>query len=59
MVRIETFSKEVIQQIYASFKEIAPIRILMKVTKKEDLLPGLPKNVMTQSWFPQISVLST
>jgi len=59
MVRIETFPKEVIQQIYASFEKIAPVRVLWKVAKKEDLLPGLPKNVMTQPWFPQISVLST
>ncbi|XP_011629710.1 UDP-glucuronosyltransferase 1-9-like [Pogonomyrmex barbatus] len=57
MVRIETFPKEIVQQFYASFEKIAPVRVLMKVAKKEDLLPGLPKNVMTQSWFPQISVL--
>ncbi|XP_025987486.1 UDP-glucosyltransferase 2 [Solenopsis invicta] len=57
MVRIETFPKETVQQFYAAFEKIAPVRVLMKVAKKEDLLPGLPKNVMTQSWFPQISVL--
>ncbi|KAL0113955.1 hypothetical protein PUN28_011343 [Cardiocondyla obscurior] len=57
MVRIETFPKELLQQIYASFEKIAPVRILMKIAKKEELLPGLPKNVMTQSWFPQITVL--
>ncbi|XP_012528301.2 UDP-glucosyltransferase 2 [Monomorium pharaonis] len=57
MVRIETFPKEMIEQFYAAFEKIAPVRILMKVAKKEDLLPGLPKNVMTHSWFPQISVL--
>ncbi|XP_025262697.1 UDP-glucuronosyltransferase 1-3-like [Camponotus floridanus] len=57
MVRIETFPKEITEQFYASFEKIAPVRVLMKVAKKEDLLPGLPKNVMTQSWFPQISVL--
>ncbi|XP_029165274.1 UDP-glucuronosyltransferase 2A3-like [Nylanderia fulva] len=53
MVRIETFSKELVQQMYNAFEKIAPVRVLMKVAKKEDLLPGLPKNVMTQSWFPQ------
>ncbi|XP_020292988.1 UDP-glucuronosyltransferase 2B17-like [Pseudomyrmex gracilis] len=57
MVRIETFPKEIIEQFYASFEKIAPVRVLMKVVKKEDLLPGLPKNVMTQSWFPQKTVL--
>lgn len=59
MVRIETFPKELMEMFYASFEKIAPTRVLMKVAKKEDLLPGLPKNVMTQSWFPQITVLST
>ncbi|XP_032679120.1 UDP-glucuronosyltransferase 2A3-like isoform X2 [Odontomachus brunneus] len=57
MVRIETFPKELIEAFYMSFKKIAPVRVLMKVAKKEDLLPGLPSNVMTQSWFPQIAVL--
>ncbi|XP_020282468.1 UDP-glucuronosyltransferase-like [Pseudomyrmex gracilis] len=57
MVRIETFPEEKLKQFYASFDKIAPVRVLMKVAKKEDLLPGLPKNVMTQSWFPQKTVL--
>ncbi|XP_014479946.1 PREDICTED: UDP-glucuronosyltransferase 2B15-like isoform X2 [Dinoponera quadriceps] len=57
MIRIETFSKEIIEIFYTSFKKIAPVRVLMKVAKKEDLLPGLPDNVMTQSWFPQNAVL--
>ncbi|XP_014479876.1 PREDICTED: UDP-glucuronosyltransferase 2B19-like [Dinoponera quadriceps] len=57
MIRIETFSKEIIEIFYKSFKKIAPVRVLMKVAKKEDLLPGLPDNVMTQSWFSQIAVL--
>ncbi|KAL0107030.1 hypothetical protein PUN28_015526 [Cardiocondyla obscurior] len=55
-VRIETYPEKIIQQIYASFEKIAPVRVLMKVAKEEDLLPGLPKNVMTQPWFPQISI---
>ncbi|EZA57756.1 hypothetical protein DMN91_002716 [Ooceraea biroi] len=57
MVRIETFPEELMKQIYASFEKIAPVRVLMKVAKKEDLLPGLPENVMTNPWFPQISIL--
>lgn len=57
MVRIETFPKELIEIFYKSFEKIAPTRVLMKVAKKEELLPGLPKNVMTQSWFSQIPVL--
>ena len=56
MVRIETFPKPLLETFYKVFEKIAPVRVLMKVAKKEDLLPGLPKNVMIQSWFPQVSV---
>ena len=56
MVRIETFPKPLMETFYKVFEKIAPVRVLMKVAKKEDLLPGLPKNVMIQSWFPQVSV---
>ena len=56
MVRIESFPKPLIETFYKVFEKIAPIRVLMKVAKKEDLLPGLPKNVMIQTWFPQVSV---
>ncbi|XP_043518142.1 UDP-glucosyltransferase 2-like [Frieseomelitta varia] len=56
MVRIETFPKPLIETFYKVFKRIAPVRVLMKVAKKEDLLPGLPKNVMVQPWYPQVTV---
>lgn len=57
MVRIETFPKSLVETFYKVFKRIAPVRVMMKVAKKEDLLPGLPNNVMIQPWFPQVSVL--
>ncbi|XP_001603733.2 UDP-glucuronosyltransferase 2C1 [Nasonia vitripennis] len=57
MVRIETFPKPILAAIYATFKNIAPVRVLMKIAKPEDLPPGLPSNVMTQSWFSQLQVL--
>lgn len=56
MVRIETFPEHIIKEIYQAFERIAPVRVLMKVAKKEDLLPGLPKNVMIQPWFSQIEI---
>lgn len=58
MVRIETFPKPILAALYATFKNIAPVRVLLKIAKPEDLPPGLPTNVMTQSWFSQIQVLS-
>lgn len=57
MVRIETFPESLLRAAYKVFEKIAPVRVLMKVAKKEELLPGLPKNVMTMPWFPQVAVL--
>lgn len=56
MLRIETFPESTLRAIYTVFENIAPVRVLMKVAKKEELLPGLPKNVMVQPWFPQVTV---
>ncbi|XP_076761112.1 uncharacterized protein LOC143429385 [Xylocopa sonorina] len=56
MMRIETFPKPVIETFYKVFEKIAPVRVLMKIAREEDLLPGLPKNVMTKPWFSQVSV---
>ena len=58
MVRIETFPKPILDAFYGSFKSIAPVRVLMKITKPDDLPPGLPSNVITHTWLPQIKVLS-
>ncbi|XP_023314407.1 uncharacterized protein LOC106648144 [Trichogramma pretiosum] len=57
MVRLETFPKPVIDAFYAMFKNIAPVRVLMKIAKPEELQPGLPSNVIVQTWLPQIKVL--
>ena len=58
MVRIETFPLQIIQAFYKSFRNIEPMRVLMKIAKPELLPPGLPSNVLTQTWFPQIQILS-
>ncbi|KAJ8668910.1 hypothetical protein QAD02_000169 [Eretmocerus hayati] len=57
MTRIETFPKNILDAFYRSFGNISPVRVLLKVAKPEELPPGLPSNVMTQSWFDQIQVL--
>ena len=57
MVNIETMPDETVEDLYNVFKRIAPVRVLMKVANKEKLLPGLPKNVLTSSWIPQVPVL--
>lgn len=51
-------TKTFLDGFYATFKNIAPVRVLLKIAKPEVLPPGLPANVMTQSWFSQIQVLS-
>ena len=58
MVRIETFPKPVLDIFYNTFKKIAPVRVLMKIAKPEKLPPGLPSNVITYHWLPQVQVLS-
>ncbi|CAB0035861.1 unnamed protein product [Trichogramma brassicae] len=57
MVRLETFPKPVIDAFYAMFKNIAPVRVLMKIARPEELQSGLPSNVIVQTWLPQIKVL--
>lgn len=58
MIRIETFPKAILEIFYESFKKISPVRVLMKIAKPEELPPGLPSNVFTQSWLQQTQVLS-
>ncbi|XP_015113327.1 UDP-glucuronosyltransferase 2B15 isoform X2 [Diachasma alloeum] len=58
LVNIETFPDATIRAFYSVFRGIAPVRVLMKVANKTALLPGLPDNVMTSSWIPQVAVLA-
>ncbi|KAK0073832.1 hypothetical protein PV326_013027, partial [Microctonus aethiopoides] len=57
MVNIESFPKHTLENMYKSFRKIAPIRVLMKVARPDLLPPGLPKNVRTFSWISQLKVL--
>lgn len=54
---IESLPKETLLSIFSSFAKLAPMRILMKVTKKNKSLPEIPENVLTMKWIPQIPVL--
>ncbi|CAB0037075.1 unnamed protein product [Trichogramma brassicae] len=57
MVRIETFPKPMLEMFYNAFRKIAPTRVLWKIVKPEELPTGLPDNVLTESWLPQMEVL--
>ncbi|KAJ8668918.1 hypothetical protein QAD02_000177 [Eretmocerus hayati] len=57
MTRIETFPKRILEAFSRSFANLSPVRVLLKIAEPEELPPGLPSNVMTQSWFDQIQVL--
>ena len=57
MILIESFPEKQIREMYASFKKIAPIKVLMKIVNSSKLPPGLPENVKTLPWIPQISLL--
>lgn len=57
MVIVESLMKEQILSLYASFAKISPVRVLIKIKDQTKLPPGLPDNVRTMSWIPQIPVL--
>ncbi|KAJ8668435.1 hypothetical protein QAD02_010098 [Eretmocerus hayati] len=57
-VLIESFSPQLLKEIYASFEMIAPVRVLMKIVDKSKLLPGIPENVKVMPWIPQQPVLA-
>lgn len=58
MVTLESFPRETLKAFYAAFKNIAPVRVLMKIVNIDKMPPGLPENVYTHHWVPQIQVLS-
>ena len=55
---ITILPNKTLQAIYSSFAKLAPIKVLLKASNEEILPPGLPKNVKTLAWIPQIPVLS-
>ncbi|XP_012258838.3 UDP-glucosyltransferase 2-like [Athalia rosae] len=57
MVKIESFPKPIITEMYEAFDKIAPLNVLVKIANPHELPPGLPKNVLTLRWAPQIQVL--
>ncbi|XP_046736276.1 UDP-glucosyltransferase 2-like [Diprion similis] len=57
MIKIESFPKTTLAELYAGLAEIAPIRVLMKIIAPEELPPNLPDNVLIMKWIPQIKVL--
>lgn len=58
MIRIETFPKPMLEAFYRTFENIAPVRVLWKIAQPEELPLDLPNNVLTQTWLPQIQILS-
>ncbi|XP_015599278.1 UDP-glucuronosyltransferase 2C1 [Cephus cinctus] len=56
MVKPESFPPTIINSLYKSFSQLAPIRVLWKANKTE-LPSGLPDNVRTMDWIPQADVL--
>ncbi|RLU24805.1 hypothetical protein DMN91_002895 [Ooceraea biroi] len=58
MVLMETFPRKTLDIFYASLGKIAPVRVLMKIPNPKKLPPGLPENIRTFPWLPQLKVLS-
>ncbi|XP_076375313.1 UDP-glucosyltransferase 2 isoform X5 [Megalopta genalis] len=57
MVKIESFPMKHLEIFYNSLGKIAPVRVLMKIPNPNELPPGLPKNIYTSPWIPQVKVL--
>lgn len=57
MLKLESFPKETLEALYTSIAKLSPVRVLMKISKPEELPPGLPSNVLIKSWIPQLAVL--
>lgn len=57
MVKIESFPMKYLDIFYKSLGKIAPVRVLMKIANSNELPPGLPKNIRTSPWIPQVKVL--
>ncbi|XP_063985572.1 UDP-glucosyltransferase 2-like isoform X2 [Diachasmimorpha longicaudata] len=57
MVKIETFPEATIKIFYEMFERIAPVRVLIKIVDPQALPPGLPSNVKTSLWLPQVAIL--
>ncbi|XP_063972367.1 UDP-glucosyltransferase 2-like [Diachasmimorpha longicaudata] len=57
MIKIESLPLDKLKILYETFERIAPVRVLMKIANATNLPKGLPKNVMTSPWMPQVAVL--
>ncbi|XP_015121995.1 UDP-glucuronosyltransferase [Diachasma alloeum] len=57
MIKIESLPSEKLKILYETFERIAPVRVLVKIADATNLPKGLPKNVMTSPWMPQVAVL--
>ncbi|XP_046736273.1 UDP-glucosyltransferase 2-like [Diprion similis] len=57
MVKIESYPTKSLIALYASLAKLAPRRVLMKISKPNELPPGLPSNVMTRPWISQLAAL--
>ena len=57
MAKIETLPAEVIRKFYATFRMIAPVRVVMKVTNLKSVPENFPSNVYPYVWLPQEKIL--
>ncbi|XP_026669813.1 UDP-glucuronosyltransferase 2B15-like, partial [Ceratina calcarata] len=57
MVKIESMPRHYLEIFYKSLANIAPIRVLLKIAKPDELPPGLSSNVHVLTWLPQVKVL--
>ncbi|KAJ8676539.1 hypothetical protein QAD02_012326 [Eretmocerus hayati] len=58
MVLIETLPHELLSDFYRAFKNLSPMRVLIKIANSTKLPAGLPENVKTLPWITQQPVLA-
>ena len=58
LLKFESFPSTAVEAMYKTFEQISPSRVLLKISNPKALPKNLPANVLTQSWLPQLQVLS-
>ncbi|XP_043483364.1 UDP-glucosyltransferase 2-like isoform X2 [Leptopilina heterotoma] len=55
--RIDSLANETIHAFYSVMRKLKPIQFLVRVKYEDNLPPGIPDNVRTLPWIPQIPIL--
>lgn len=57
LVQVESLPKDVVEKLFNTFRNISPVRVVMKFPNPQLLRVELPENVFTFPWVPQRKIL--